>query len=129
MKIRKYFYPHVKKRLGDGRNTRFWEDWWVGDKSLKEAYPSLFFISNDQGITVREAIDKDWGGFTFRRALYGDTEQLWNSMRARCEEVLMHGGRDKSMWMLTADRKFTVKSLYRDLIKSDVGFPRKFLWN
>lgn len=48
-------------------------------------------------------------------------------MRARCEEVLMHGGRDKPMWMLTTDRKFTVKSLYRYLIKSDVGFPRKFL--
>ena len=22
LKIRKYFYPHIKKRLGDGRNTR-----------------------------------------------------------------------------------------------------------
>ena len=40
----------------------------------------------------------------------------------------MHGGRDKPTWMLTAGRKFTVKSLYRDLIKSDVGFSMKFLW-
>ena len=40
----------------------------------------------------------------------------------------MHGGRDKPTWILTAGRKFTVKSLYRDLIKSDVGFSKKFLW-
>ena len=30
--------------------------------------------------------------------------------------------------MLTANRQFTVKPLYQQLIKSDVGFPHKFLW-
>ena len=40
----------------------------------------------------------------------------------------MHGGRDKPLWMLTTDRKFSVKSLYKYLIKTDVGFPRNFLW-
>ena len=39
----------------------------------------------------------------------------------------MYGGRDKPLWMLTTDRNFFVKFLYRYLIKSDVGFPRKFL--
>ena len=32
------------------------------------------------------------------------------------------------MWMLIANRIFSVKSLYLHLVKSDVGFPHKFMW-
>lgn len=30
-----HFYQHVKRKIGDDKNTRFWEDWWVGSKPLK----------------------------------------------------------------------------------------------
>ena len=40
----------------------------------------------------------------------------------------MYGGKDKPMWMMSANRKFSVKSLYPHLTKTDVGFPQKFLW-
>ena len=29
LKVKYLYYQHVKKKLGDGRNARFWEDWWV----------------------------------------------------------------------------------------------------
>lgn len=66
--------------------------------------------------------------FSFRRSLFGESIDLWNSLKLRCEEVLMYGGRDKPMWMLTFDRVFSVKSLYLHLIKNDCDFPQKFLW-
>ena len=53
-------YQHVKKKLGNGKNTRFWEDLWVGEKPLKEAYPSLYFISNNHNISVFDAIEMGW---------------------------------------------------------------------
>lgn len=31
----------LQKEIGDEKNTRFWDDWWVHDKPLKEAYPGL----------------------------------------------------------------------------------------
>ena len=117
-----------EKKVENGANTGFWEAWQVDDKPLKEAYPSVYFISNDHGISVREAIDKGRGHFAFRRSLFGDTEKLWKSLKERCEEVFMYGGRDRPMWMLFADRKFNVKSLYLHLIKTDIGFSQKFLW-
>lgn len=40
----------------------------------------------------------------------------------------MGTGKDKLEWTLTADKKFTVKSLYRKLIEVDYDFPQKFLW-
>lgn len=127
MKIKSLFYQHNKKKLGDGRNARFWEDW-VDDKPLKDAYPSLYFISNDHNISVFDDISKGWQQFTFRRTLYGETIKLWDSLKSRCEEVRMYGGKDVPMWMLSPDRKFSVKSLYLHLVESGSGFPQKFLW-
>ena len=40
----------------------------------------------------------------------------------------MNGGKDKIKWTLTADKKFSVKSLYKELITSGLKFPRKYLW-
>lgn len=40
----------------------------------------------------------------------------------------MYGGEDKPMWMLSPDRKFSVKSLYLHLVRINCGFPQKFLW-
>lgn len=73
LKIKEIFYKFVKKKVGDGRNTRFWEDSWVDDKPLREAYPRLYDICFDHNITVEEAIQKGWHGFKFRRTLHGET--------------------------------------------------------
>ena len=40
----------------------------------------------------------------------------------------MYDGKDQPQWMLTADRQFSVRSLYHSLVKIDVGFPHKYLW-
>ena len=60
--VKKLYFQHVKKKLGDGVSTTFWEDWWVGSKPLKDAYPRLYNISFDHNISVAEAIQKGWGG-------------------------------------------------------------------
>lgn len=60
--------------------------------------------------------------------MYGDSLELWKLIKERCDEIIMHGGKDEPMWMLTADRKFSVKSLYMFLVKIGCGFPHKFPW-
>lgn len=95
-----HFYQHVKRKIGDDKNTRFWEDWWVGSKPLKEAYPSMYFTCFDHNISVAEAIEKGWHNFSFRKTLYGESLDLWDNLKERCEEVIMHGGKDEPLWML-----------------------------
>lgn len=128
LKVKHLFNQHVKKQLGHGRNTEFWEDWWVGSKQLKDAYPGLYNINFDHEISIAEAINKGWDNFTFIRTLIVDSLDLWNSLNNRCEAIRMYGGKDKPMWMLTNDRNCSVKSLYIFLIKTDLGYPQKFLW-
>ena len=43
----------------------------MDDKPLKEAYPSLYAISNDREITVRGVIEKGWNAMSFRRKIDG----------------------------------------------------------
>lgn len=125
---KRFVLPACKEKIGDGKNTRFCEDWWVGNKPLKEPNPGLYFVSHNDNISVAEAIEIGWDNFSFRRTLYGENLDLWNNLKERCEEITMYGGKDEVRWMLTADRKFTVKSLYMFLIKINCGFSQKFLW-
>ena len=100
----------------------------MDDKPLKEAYPRIYDIFFDHKITVYEAIQKGWKGFRFRRTLHGETLGLWNALQSRCETIKMNGGKDKIEWTLTADKRFSVKSLYKELITSGIKFPQKYLW-
>jgi hypothetical protein len=111
--------------LGDGKGTRFWEDIWVDDHALKDDYPRLYSLCFDHNITVTQAIPKEWQGFRFRRTLSGETLELWNSLKDRCEEVEMGEGRDTIEWTLTADKKFSVKTLYREMVTENCNYPKK----
>lgn len=46
--------------MGDGANTRLWEDWWVDEKPLKDSYVRLYNLSFAHEIAVVEAFNKDW---------------------------------------------------------------------
>ena len=82
------------------------EDSWEGDKPLKLSYPMISLLSFYHKITVVDAINTGWGGFSFRRTLLGESVDLGNILKNICDEVRMLGGRDQIGWMLTADRSF-----------------------
>ena len=44
--VKNIFYNFCRKHIGDGKNTRFLEDWWVGDKPLKRV--SLEFMESQK---------------------------------------------------------------------------------
>lgn len=42
----------IRKKVGNGEDTMFWHDSWVGEKPLKLICPRLFIISNTQSSTI-----------------------------------------------------------------------------
>lgn len=40
--------------MGDGGNTSFWEENWVGDQCLKNKFPRLFNLCNEKESSVRD---------------------------------------------------------------------------
>jgi hypothetical protein len=44
LKYKDEFFERGLFKIGDGIQTRFWEDTWLGNKSLAAQYPSLYHI-------------------------------------------------------------------------------------
>jgi hypothetical protein len=44
MKVQDEFLSRGSFTMGNGEDTRFWEDTWLGNKSLAQQYPSLYNI-------------------------------------------------------------------------------------
>jgi hypothetical protein len=44
MKVKADFFYCGSFKVGNGEQTRFWEDTWLGDKPLAQQYLSLFNI-------------------------------------------------------------------------------------
>jgi len=49
-----WFEESITKRLGNGLNTFFWSDCWVGTKSFMERYRRLFDLSIHKDLSVGE---------------------------------------------------------------------------
>jgi len=57
--------------IRDETKTRFWDDTWVGDKSLKVKYPSLYNMLLDRHATILKVMVTSPLNISFRRALRG----------------------------------------------------------
>lgn len=58
----------------------------------------------------------------------GNTLTQWNEIKTLCADLILTEEKDKLTWALNANGRFSVKSLYEQMILSSVNFPFKFLW-
>ena len=56
MKVKDEFFDRGCFRVGNGEQTRFWEDTWLGDKPLATQYPSLYNIVQKKEVTVASVL-------------------------------------------------------------------------
>ncbi|PWA87168.1 hypothetical protein CTI12_AA134350 [Artemisia annua] len=68
------FWSHCKKRVGNGINTSFWSDCWLGDIPLKAKYPRLFALELEKDATVASKLQFPLEN-SFRRSARGGIEQ------------------------------------------------------
>ncbi|GJR12796.1 RNA-directed DNA polymerase, eukaryota [Tanacetum coccineum] len=66
---------HLKKKVGNGVHTSFWEDSWIKDIPLSQSYPCLYALENRKHITVAEKISEDTLIASYRRTPRGGVEE------------------------------------------------------
>ncbi|GKV04879.1 hypothetical protein SLEP1_g16976 [Rubroshorea leprosula] len=89
------------RKLGDGSNTRFWKDAWMGNSPLMFSYPRLFCLTLSKDALVAELKlgNVDGWAFQWRRPPFGreldELERLEDSLR---NLNLSDGRLDKFIW-------------------------------
>jgi hypothetical protein len=77
MKVSPFFYRCCRKKVGNGENTMFWEDVWLGNIPFRERFARLYNLTFNINFMVAKVFEEGWGCIRFRRVLWGETAQLW----------------------------------------------------
>lgn len=116
LKHKNFFFSLCRFTVGNCKNTRFWADWWIGQKSLQKSFPILYSVCFDKNKSIAEIFDKEIQNVSFRRTLYGESLQLWEHIKNACENIVLTDQKDVIKWSLAKNGLYTVKSCYRSLI-------------
>ncbi len=110
MEVKNIFFKFCTKKPGNGKNILFWEDNWLGGQ-----FPLLYRITNNQFVTLAKVKEIGWASMTFRRNLMGDRLVDWNRIKTSCDELVLSDQKDVTVWNLTKNGMFSVKSFYKAL--------------
>ena len=129
MASKKYFFRYGSFSIKNGSEIRFWEDKWLGNATLREQYPALYNIVRHKGDTIAKVLESFPPNVTFRRDLIGPRLQSWNILLQRLSTVQLSQGSDLFRSNLHGNGQFSVESMYRALIQSDVPVDNnKKIW-
>ncbi|GJX62019.1 RNA-directed DNA polymerase, eukaryota [Tanacetum coccineum] len=105
------FFSHCKIRIGNGCNTSFWKDPWIGDSRLCLQFPRLYALENNKECTVAVKMSAPFT-FSFRREVRGGIE---SSQLSQISELLgtqiLSSIEDRWRWDLNGDGNFHVKDV------------------
>ena len=94
MKVKDLFFQRGSMIVGNGQNTRFWKDTWLGDKPLCDQYPSLYRIVNHDNVIVAHVFADSPLNIGFRRNLSGNKWDRWVHLVLRLMRVQLSDGED-----------------------------------
>ncbi|GJS84331.1 RNA-directed DNA polymerase, eukaryota, reverse transcriptase zinc-binding domain protein [Tanacetum coccineum] len=101
----------VKKKVGNGEATSFWNDVWLGDFPLKQTYPRLYFLELDKHVSVASKLRANSLISSFRRSpRSGIEEEQLLLLISNTSSVILPNISDRWSWLLDPSGDFSVKS-------------------
>nr|GEV79118.1 hypothetical protein [Tanacetum cinerariifolium] len=117
----------LKKKVGNGAHTFFWEDTWINDTPLSRTFPWLYALENKKCITVAEKISEASLFASFRRAPRGGAEEdQFIQLVDLVDSITISNSNDRWVWLLESFGEFSVHSARTyidDLLLPTVGSP------
>ena len=87
MRAKEEFFSRGFFNIGDGKNTRFWEDTWIGGTPLSTQYLTLYNIVQRRDVSVQSVIGETHPNIAFRRALTGNKYEHWLNLVERLMDI------------------------------------------
>jgi hypothetical protein len=104
------------KKLGNGRNTRFWQDIWIDSRPIREVFPRLHSMSNQLDCTVHSMgrwVDDCWyWELSWRRQFFVWEENLVHQLMRMLSRVNLDSTEDSWVSTIGDDGNYTVKAGY-----------------
>jgi len=127
----------VSRVLGDGKNTFFWFDNWVGDVPLRRRFGRLFDLAINKLVTVADMFDLGWeeGGeaWRWRRRLWTWEEEMLVACRLLLAGVSVQANIiDRWQWDPDIHDGYTVRGAYQiltDSASSTIDTTRDLVWH
>jgi hypothetical protein len=126
--------------MGNGINTRFWLDNWLGPISLCEKFPRLFSISLQKEASVASLWNpndvRGWN-FNWHHRMFVWELALLDELFLLLQTVILSTEEDSWGWRPEQGSEFTVKSTYvlvadllidRRLVTNEIGSAFKSIW-
>lgn len=111
----------MNRRLGEGDDTLFWVDEWLGVGTFKVKFPALFALSTQQDKKVIEM--GSWGDngwvwtFSWSGNLQGETQCQFEALNKIISSFNpVRGRRDAWVWIKESEGRFSVSSAYEAII-------------
>ncbi|MCI22479.1 pantothenate synthetase, partial [Trifolium medium] len=97
----------ISRSIGNGANTCFWSDLWIGDSLLCVKFPRLFSLSLQKEAKVRELVSVEgerynWN-FIWRRRLFLWEEESVSQLVTSLANVRLSNVEDKWRWVVDAE--------------------------
>ena len=118
-KIKKYFKLGAKFLVGSGSKVFFWEDWWTGESPLCIRFPRIYDISSKQDILISQAHSTEGWHLQFRKTSWKEELQQWDLLMQELDSFAISSETDKASWALEPNGCFSVRSLYRKILRSE----------
>ncbi|XP_072063929.1 uncharacterized protein [Arachis hypogaea] len=99
--VRDMMISGLSMEVENGRRIRFWEDSWLQSGSLKDSFPRLFSVSNQQGSVIGDCglwdgLEWVWN-FEWSRELFQWELKLFNQLHDRLQVVKLSVDREDSV--------------------------------
>jgi hypothetical protein len=114
MEVKDLVLSRGKFKVQNGTQARFWEDPWLGKVPLMLVYPNVYRVVRRKNMSVAQVLSTTPLNVSFRRSLVGELWEEWLDLVGKIVDVSLTEHRDCFIW--TANKAFSVKNLYNDLI-------------
>ncbi|GKE65922.1 hypothetical protein Tco_1520083, partial [Tanacetum coccineum] len=119
------FLSFIKKKVGNGEHTCFWEDVWLDDRPLKSSFPRLYALECNKNVSVSiKLIDSSLSRSFRREPRGGIEEEQYLLLVEKVASVILSNSIDRWIWSLASSGEFSVKSARNhidDILLPSVG--------
>nr|GEZ28987.1 RNA-directed DNA polymerase, eukaryota [Tanacetum cinerariifolium] len=97
---------YCRKKVGNGADTTFWDEVWIGEQPLKIQFPRMYALELRKKMSIENIAD------TFRRLpMGGEESKQYINIFNRMEMVQLSQMHDRWFWSLVGTGEFSVKSV------------------